>query len=81
MCRGDRPLAPTGASDDDQPDCADRKRRLSSAKVHAEGRAPGHTKVCIPGGCPLQPALPPRHLKLPSHLCSLFGCFRKNLYI
>ncbi len=30
MCRDDRPVAPTDVGDGDQPDCADRKRRLEA---------------------------------------------------
>ncbi len=53
---------------------------FSRQEMHTEGCALGHTKVCIPGGCPRQSALPPHHLKLPSHPCSLFGCFQRNWY-
>ncbi len=32
MCRGDRPVAPTGAGDGDQPDCAELRAPASVGK-------------------------------------------------
>ena len=45
MCRGDRPVAPTGVGDGDQPGCADWERRLSSAKDEAPEN--GHFRKCL----------------------------------
>ncbi len=70
MCRGDRPVAPTGAGDGDQPDCADRERRLLSAiagsadfsrqRMHPKGSAPsGLGALTLVGTkCTLKCALP-----------------------
>ena len=48
MCRGDRPVAPTGVGDGDQPGCADRKRRLGAPALVGIFM---HTEACAPGRC------------------------------
>ena len=53
---------------------------LAGKKCTLKYALPDTRKGAFPVDVRMQPALPLHHLKLPSHLCSLFGCFRRNWY-